>query len=350
MVYILYFGAMTIKGKWLLFGCAALAALLTVFTPCAMAEDASRSLARSRAEAAQEGDLSLPPLENKIKRKLPGYIFHRRSKVPAATQLATAAALEDANERSAACAAYDRLVRSFPFSPAASVAQLRLARLLEKDGKYKRAYEEYIYMLEFYPENAPADSILRQMYAIANYYRTNGKESRALDYFKRLAEVAPRWKHTPDVLMQVGNVQFAKRDLYDAAESFETVSSTVPGSPLALEALASQALVLYALSVKYPRDDAIQQRAIALTSAALRDCPASLPSRAELSANLKDLNLRREERFYDMAVFYDRGKYTDETRLAAYRDFLRRFPASSFAGDARRRIEELSSNSKDNRK
>ena len=47
-----------------------------------------------------------------------------------------------------------------------------------------------------------------------------GKEGRALDYFERLAQIAPQWKHTAQVLLQVGAVHFQNRDYYAAAEAF----------------------------------------------------------------------------------------------------------------------------------
>ena len=285
--------------------------------------------------------MAFEPLEKKPKRKETGFFFHHASKVPPNEQFAAAAALEDSGKRSEACDAYDRLVRSFPYSAAASQAQLRLGRLLEKRGKYKKAYEEYLYMLYFYPENAPADSLLRQMYAIANYYRTKGKESRALDYFERLAQIAPQWKHTPEVLLQVGAVHFQNKDYYDAAEAFDTVTSNHPGTPEALAALAQHALVLHALSLKYPRDEAIMIRTIAVTTAALRDCPVDIPERPALAANLDDVRLRRSERYFQMAVFYDRKSYSPETRVAAYRDYLRRFPKGPHAEQARARLAVL---------
>ena len=317
---------------------------LAVSSPSALRAEmssADRAMARERAEIRNGGDMAFQPLEKKPKRKEAGFLFHRASKIPPTDQFAAAAALEDAGRRSEACRAYDRLVRSFPYSAAASQAQLRLGRLLEKQGKYKKAYEEYLYMLYFYPENAPVDSLLRQMYAIANYYRANGKESRALDYFERLAQIAPQWKHTAQVLLQVGAVHFQNRDYYDAAEAFDTVTANHPGTPESLAALAQHALVLHALSRKYPRDEAIQIRAIAITTAALRDCPRDIPERPALAANLADLNLRRSERYFDMAVFYDKPPYAPETRVAAYREYLRRFPMAPHSEQARARLATL---------
>ena len=322
---------------------AALLALAVALPSVLLAEmsSADRAMARERAEIRNGGDMAFEPLEKKPKRKEAGFLFHRASKQPPTSQFAAAAALEDAGRRNEACKAYDRLVRSFPYSAAASQAQLRLGRLLENQGKYKKAYEEYLYMLYFYPENAPADSLLRQMYAIANYYRTNGKESRALDYFERLAQVAPQWKHTPEVLLQVGGVHFRNKDYYDAADAFDTITSNHPGTPESLAALAQHALVLYALSLKYPRDEAILIHAVAITTAALRDCPRDIPERPALAANLEDLKRRRSERYFEMAVFYDKPPYAPDTRAAAYRDYLRRFPKGPHSDLARTRLAAL---------
>lgn len=334
---------MRIKGIHLRNIAAALFALAASlpFTLLAEMSPSDRAMVRERNEIRNSGDMSIEPLEKKPKRKETGFFFHHRSKVPPNEQLAEAVALENAGKRSDACKAYDRLVRSFPFSAAASQAQLRLGRLLEKRGKYKQAYEEYFYMLYFYPENAPADSLLRQMYAIANYYRTKGKESRSLDYFERLAQIAPQWIHTPEVLLQVGDAHFKNKDYYDAAEAFDTVTSNHPGTPAALDALAQHALVLHALSLKYPRDEAILIRAISITTAALRDCPRDIPERPNLAANLEDLRLRRSERYFEMAVFYDKPSYAPETRIAAYRDYLRRFPKGPHANLAQARLAAL---------
>ena len=322
---------------------AALFALVMALPSALFAQmtHAEREMARERNEIRNGGNMALEPLEKKPQRKETGFFFHHASKVPPNDQFAAAATLEDSGKRSEACDAYDRLVRSFPYSAAASQAQLRLGRLLEKRGKYKRAYEEYLYMLYFYPESAPADSLLRQMYAIANYYRTKGKESRALDYFERLAQIAPQWTHTPEVLLQVGAIHFQNKDYYDAAEAFDTVTSNHPGTPEALAALVQHALVLHALSLKYPRDEAIMIRAIAITTAALRDAPVDIPERPVLAANLDDIRLRRSERYFQMAVFYDRNSFAPETRVAAYRDYLRRFPEGPHAPQARARLAAL---------
>jgi hypothetical protein len=82
-------------------------------------------------------------------------------------------------------------------------------------------------------------------------------------------------------------------------------------------------------------------RTIAITTAALRDCPVDIPERPALAANLDDIKLRRSERYFQIAAFYDKSSYTPETRIAAYRDYLRRFPKGPHADQARARLAEL---------
>jgi TolA-binding protein len=138
-------------------------------------------------------------------------------------------------------------------------------------------------------------------------------------------------------------MHFKNKDYYDAAEAFDSVTSNHPGTKEALAALAQHALVLHALSLKYPRDEAIMIRAIAITTAALRDCPVDIPERPVLAANLEDVKLRRSEKYFQMAVFYDKSSYTQETRAAAYRDYLRRFPMGPHSAQARTRLAQIES-------
>jgi len=53
------------------------------------------------------------------------------------------------------------------------------------------------------------------------------------------------------------------------------------------------------------------------------------------------LQLRRSERQFEVAVFYDKSSYASETRMAAYRDYLRRFPKGPHAGQAQARLSAL---------
>lgn len=274
-------------------------------------------------------------------RKKGGIIFGRASKVPAAEQLAAAKKLEEAGDWDDARDAYDTLVRSFPETPEAAFAQFRASRLCEKLGDYDDAFEEYFYTLCYYPVYAPVDEILQQMYAIANYYRGEGSTSKSIKYFDLIAKSFPQWRYTPQTLVQLGLLYFADKEYYKAAEAFDTVTANHPGTEEAAVAAEQHAFVLYALSQKYPEDESLLIRATTLTQSALRNGNTKSPNHLKLADNLKDLAFRRSEKYFKIAKFYDTSRFKTETRIAAYEDFLRRFPASDHSDQARARISEL---------
>ncbi len=287
-------------------------------------------------------DVLVSPFEDaKIKRKETGIFFHRRDKRPAAEQAREADAAYLRGDLSGACARYDKLVRSWPFAAEAPRAQANLAKIMEKRGKYDRAFEEYRYCLHFYPENTPADETLTHMYAIANWKLGRGRDDMAVKYYISIVSLAPAWKNTPEAYMKIGMAKLDDREWYDAADAFDTLSTNFPDHPLAITAAEKHALALYALSLKYKEDEAIQRRALALATTALRLSPRDSPDRPTLEANFADLTTRRNERGFAIARFYDTRRFPPETRIAAYEDFLRKFPAAPQADEARRRLAVL---------
>ena len=287
-------------------------------------------------------DVLVTPLENaKIKRKETGFFFHRRDSRPPEVQIAEADAAFKAGNLSGACSRYDRLVRSWPYCALAPRAQHNFASLLERRGKYARAFEEYQYLLVFYPENTAAGDVLDHMFAIANWQLGRGKESDAAKSFSAITALAPGWARAPEAYLQAGLAELAEKNYYEAADAFDTLSTGYPDSPLAVTAAEKHALALYALSLKYLEDEAIQRRAINLAVAALKIAPEDSPDRPAIAAALDDLAERRDARAFAIARFYDTRRFPAETRIAAYEDFLRRNPLAPQAEEARRRLGVL---------
>ena len=218
---------------------------------------------------------------------------------------------------------------------------MRIGRLYEKRGKYKKAFEEYRYLLYYYPENAPADAILKQMFAIAAFYENHGDSSAAMDFFQKITEIAPKWKHTPQALLHHGMMQAQKKKYLEAAETFDSVMTGYPRTPVASKASGQHALVLYILANKYPEDDATQMHAIASARTALVLLEKNSPEWEKVSGWLEELTARRFDRHYRMATFYDSSRYPVETKIAAYKDFLRCFPQAPQAEEVHARLAEL---------
>ena len=274
-------------------------------------------------------------------RKTTGWIFHRSITEKPSRALGDAVRIEAAGDWKRAISVYDRIVRSYPYLIEAAEAQLRIGRLQEKRGKYKKAFEEYRYLLYYYPESAPADVVLKQMYAIANYYEKHGEPAVAMDLFQKIYDIAPKWKYSSFALLHLGMMQARKKKYLDAAATFDAVMTGYPRTSDATRAASELAAVRYALANKYPEDDASQIRAISSATTALVLGGKNAPDRDLLSSRLKELEARRFNRHYQMAAFYDTSRYPVETKIAAYRDFLRRFPKAPQATSVRARLAEL---------
>lgn len=274
-------------------------------------------------------------------RKSPGIFFNRRSHLPPGELMKAAAADYGNGNLAQARKKYDILVRSHPHSMEAPAAQLNLGKILEQQGKYGKAFAQYKYLLDFYPEHAPADEVLSRCLAIALWNFEKGREEKALDFLEEIASTAPAWRRAPEVLSAIGKVQLARRKYFEAAEAFDSVETDFPASPQALEAAALHAEALFRLSRIHKEDMGILSRAVSVTLAALRK-GAGAPWRDGLSANLKELIARRDLHAYETAKFYDTKKYGAKTAIAAYGDFLKRYPLSVHAEAARARIKELS--------
>lgn len=324
---------------------AILAAILAaVLAPSRAAATPHDSTRLRDTTARQPGDPDDPFDEDAPKepdRKKTGYIFHRRDARPAAVQFDEAGKAYLSGDLKGACSKFDRLVRSHPFSAEAPRSQYNLGAILERRGKYASAFEEYRYLIALYPESDKTGIVLEHMFAIANWQLGRRKRSAAVKSFAAIASAAPGWTKTPEAIFRMGEARLAMRDWYEAADAFDTVSSDYPASEFALPAMERHAAALYALSLKYREDEAIQNRAITVATSAAAALPADDPARPELVAHLEDLIDRRDARAFAVARFYDGRRHETENAIAAYEEFLRQYPNSPRAGEARRRLDEL---------
>ena len=85
----------------------------------------------------------------------------------AALQMEWAKQLEDLGDYKGAVKSYDALVREWPASPEAPIAQFRMAYVLEANLQvYDEAFEEYSYLLDFYPRQCPFAKIVAEQYKL----------------------------------------------------------------------------------------------------------------------------------------------------------------------------------------
>lgn len=284
--------------------------------------------------------------------------LHSPKKDTATEQLAYAQKREEAGRLSSACSEYDALVRQWPTSPEAPIAQIALARVYVARNQKDKAFREYQYAILMFP-NAIAyeHTVQTQMDLLRAMEDELGTgflglgETLSADYIARLYQVvaqnSPASDRAPECYFRMGELyasDFAKD--YDLAlEPYDTVLARYPQStwaPLAAYR-AARARVLISRSV--PRDIKRARSALHSISTVLQTHATALAAQPEALESLRawhaemSQHLANEE--YQQAAFYDTIRHKPESAIVAYRRFLELHPKGPNSDRARARLAEL---------
>jgi len=209
----------------------------------------------------------------------------------AALQLEFAQKLATEEDYKGAAKAYDALVREWPASPEAPIAQFRLAYTLEANlQEYADAFEEYSYLLDFYPRSCPYAKIVAEQYKIVNLMHDTRRMFLGMSF-------------TGNRQLRQGYEQVVRRLAYNLPRCKDTEG---------------------------------------YLKAAVRKDP-SHPDVEEMRGWLKELREYLAEDAWTRAKFYDSRQRTHHAAVASYEKFLSEYPDSSHADEARARIEVLKS-------
>lgn len=278
-------------------------------------------------------------------------IFRRPAQDDPTDQFTHAEDLEDQGRWRRARRAYDTLVRHWHDSPEAPKAQFKIALLLYNNGKYRKAFDAFQYLVDFYAGRFPYADVLDYQLRIANHVVADRwgdvlflpgfpAPERALPLLKQLIDNAPNWDKAPSVRMSIGMIHEDLNELEQAVTAYETVEHHHPDSDEAKTAAFRKAYCLYQLSEKTPRDEKQCRAALSALASFLAHYKKSA-NQAEAETYLQELKSRLAEMYYQRARFYDTIAKRPAAALIAYRDFLKKFPAAKQAHDAHRRMQEL---------
>ena len=298
-----------------------------------------------------EGLDNLPVPEKKEKGWLAGWfgIGAAEGETPA-EQLAAAKKLETAGEYKAAAKAYDALVREWPASVEAPEAQHRLAAVLESRlGEYADAFEEYSYLLDFYPKDCPYANIVETQYRIVNLLHDTRRMFLGMSFtgnrelrqsYERIVRRAPGADYVPEAMLKIADLREQDSDFEEAIKVYSTLRSRYPGSDEARRALyleaKSRMWLVRRLAYNLPRCKDTES----YLKLALRNDP-SHPCAEEMRKWLSELSDYLAEDAWVRAKFYDTRQRTRHATIAAYGRFLSEFPDSPHADEARARIAAL---------
>ena len=267
-----------------------------------------------------------------------------------AEQLAIAKKLEADGDYKAAAKAYDVLVREWPASVEAPEAQYRLAVVFENNlGEYADAFEEYSYLLDFYPKSCSYAKIVETQYKIVNLLHDTRRMFLGMSFtgnrelrqnYERIVRRAPGADYVPEAMLKIADLREQDSDYEEAIKVYSTLRSRHTGTvearrALYLEAKARMWLVRR-LAYNLPRCKDTE----GYLKLALRNDP-SHPNVEEMRMWLSELSDYLAEDAWVRAKFYDTKQRTRHAAVAAYGKFLSEYPDSSHADEARARIAEL---------
>jgi outer membrane protein assembly factor BamD (BamD/ComL family) len=285
-----------------------------------------------------------------IDHKEPSMWHAARAETPSG-QLAIANAYETNGQVRSAIRANNALVHEWHSSPEAVQSQQNMARLLEEDGQYKKAFAEYEYMMVYFPGQFNYTNVLDHQYRCANALATENGTFLGLSVdsmakvrcmYEHILRNGPHWEKAPEVALHIGTAHETDDEPVDAVMAYEQAQNRFPGTDAARDAayLAAQVRIQY--SFDHPRD--AQSRAMAIAALKIFEHAYPFDARcASLTASRKELESTEMDARYEQAVFYDRNRKEPAAAVAAYRDFLRAFPDAPQARTAEARMAELES-------
>lgn len=298
----------------------------------------------------QQHDMVMDEGPAATRKKGPGFFYRPGKDIPA-EQLVYAQLLLKEGKARKARKQYAALVREWHDSTEAVEAQFAYAQLLMKAGKYGKAFDEFQYLFNHYVGMFQYDDVLQHQFNIANHLRTVRRgdwlffpgftsPERALPMLERIVENGPTWKGTPQAQYLVADIQYEMKEYEQAIVAYEVVQVRYPRSAFAPQAAFGRAICLYELAKRAKRDEEVSHKALVALLSFRRLHPDS-PNVSISVQYARELKQRLAGTYYARALFYDRRGKHPKAALIAYTDFVRRFPTSDLAEDARDRIDDL---------
>ena len=339
---------MILKRKTSLCFAAALAAALCAFAdPVGVSPGPGVRYATDAFPGFDSEDLIVNP--SKKEPKWFAFINGPKMSNPA-DQFDWAVQCRDAGNYGRARRAFDALVREWPVSKEAPLAQMALADiLLQKDLDYEDAFAEYRYLMDFYSLECDYDAVAEIMYKVAELMREEGKTiiffrfANTVDVRRAYEAVvlrSPGSKFVPQAMLTIASLRQDEQKYEDAVKVYENLRNLYPDKPEAKTALHCEAKVRMKLLEMHGYNRMRVLDTAAFLRQALRG-DLSDEMRADFERWLGETSALEEDEAYRAAKFYDSRTRTKRSAINAYERFLKEYPESAHAEAVQARLDEL---------
>jgi len=272
------------------------------------------------------------------------------SRTTPAEQLAYAKEEEAAGNLRTARRACDALVREWPSSPEAPVAQLMLAMIwAQREEDYDEAFTELNYALDFYSRDVDYLKLVEYQYKLANMMVKNRKTFWGMSFtslrtlrqnYEMIVRRAPGAAYVPEAMLQIASLREQDTQYEEAVEVYATLTSKFPVSIEARKALYLGSKARMWLVRRHAYNQKRCQDTLNHLKRVLRLAPDH-EGAAEMSAWADEIMEYLAEDAYTRAKFYDTKQRSRHAAAMAYERFLKDYPQSKHAEEARSRIREI---------
>ena len=260
-------------------------------------------------------------------------------------------ALDDKQYRLALKAAR-RTVRTWPLSDYAPRAQYLMGRAYEERKMDEKAFREYQRLLEKYPKVDNYDEVINRQFTIANRYLA-GQWFRLWGYipffpsmektsvmYDKIIKNGPYSQVAPQAQMNIGAAREKQRNYVLAVKAYEKAADRYHDQPaVASEALYKAGLAYNKQAKKAEYDQSIAGRAITTFSDFITLYPADARV-GEAQGIIASLKTEQSRGAFKVAKYYE-AKKRWEAALVYYNETVQKDPNSTYAQEAKTRIEIL---------
>lgn len=275
--------------------------------------------------------------------------FNRPVKDTPSGQYRYAEQMREAEKLRKAANMYKALLRKWPDSAQAPAAQLGLAEVLEKRGKYQQAFDEYQYLIEAYAGFFPYDQVVERQMAIAHkvadarrwfLFVPYKSPEQALPLFEQIIANAPHASGSDSLQITIADLYMKAGQYEMAIEAYLSAMQKYVMSPILEDAAYGYAMSYLGLSEKYPNSHDFRENAVQALSVFLRRHPASRHA-SRVRLELERVRMKQAESLYRQARTYDFRRKKPVSALLVYEQLAREYPDSKWVEPARIRIDRI---------
>ena len=246
-----------------------------------------------------------------------------------------------------------RTVNVWPFSDYAPEAQYLVGRSLEAKGKDEAAFKSYQRVIERYPKLDNYDEIVERQFGIANRFLAGQwfrlwntipiypSMDKTITLYEQIIKNGPFSDIAPKAQMNIAEAHKEKlnSDLEMAAKAYEKAADRYSDKQIGVDALFALGETYRQMARKAEYDQSLASRAIATFTDFATLHPTD-PRVSQAQEMVKGLRTEQARGSFNIARFYEKNR---KWRAAAiyYNDVVDKDPASSYAQEARERIDDI---------